>query len=94
MNGGVGVVGNPLYQACVEAFFYTNETNGYRPGETTTVSLGTGRYIAPAKQMPSWIGSWLEWVLGELLESPGEQQTEITWRHFVKEQPDQQKMIF
>jgi patatin-like phospholipase/acyl hydrolase len=94
VDGGVGVVGNPVYQACVEAFFYTNDTNRYKPGETTTVSLGTGRYIAPTKQMPSWIGTWLEWVLGELLESPGEQQTEITWRHFVKEQPDQQKMNF
>ena len=31
---------------------------------------------------PSWIWSWLQWVLGQLLESPGEQQTEITWRHF------------
>ena len=93
VDGGVGVAGNPVYQACVEAFFYTNDTNGYKPGETTTVSLGTGRSIVP-KRMPTWIGSWLEWVLGELLESPGEQQTEITWRHFVKEPPADQKMTF
>jgi patatin-like phospholipase/acyl hydrolase len=93
VDGGVGVMGNPVYQACVEAFFYTNGTNEYKPGETTTVSLGTGRSIVP-KRMPSWIGSWLEWVLGELLESPGEQQTEITWRHFVKEPPADQKMTF
>jgi patatin-like phospholipase/acyl hydrolase len=93
VDGGVGVAGNPVYQACVEAFFYTNATNGYKPGETTTVSLGTGRSIVP-KRMPTWIGSWLEWVLGELLESPGEQQTEITWRHFVREQPADQKMTF
>ena len=93
VDGGVGVVGNPVYQACVEAFFYTNGTNEYKPGETTTVSLGTGRSIVP-KRVPSWIGAWLEWVLGELLESPGEQQTEITWRHFVKEPEAEQKMIF
>ena len=31
VDGGVGVAGNPVYQACVEAFFYTDE-NGYKPG--------------------------------------------------------------
>ena len=77
VDGGVGVTGNPVYQACVEAFYYTS---GYSPDETVAVSLGTGRFIP--KQQPGWIWSWLEWVLGQLLESPGEQQTEITWRHF------------
>ncbi len=33
-------------------------------------------------------------MLGELLESPGEQQTEITWRHFVKLPPKPKKMNF
>jgi len=93
VDGGVGVAGNPVYQACVEAFFYTDTANGYEPAETTTVSLGTGRSIAP-KRRPTWIGSWLQWVLGELLESPGEQQTEITWRHFVEEREGGQKMTF
>lgn len=77
IDGGVGVVGNPVYQACVEAFDYND---GYLAEETTTVSLGTGRHV-PTRR-PSWILSWLRWVLGELLESPGEQQTEITRRHF------------
>ena len=93
VDGGVGVTANPVYQACVEAFFYTDDTNGYEPGETTTVSLGTGRFILP-KQRPTWIWRWLKWVLGELLESPGEQQTEITWRHFVNDKPDPEKMSF
>jgi len=93
VDGGVGVAGNPVYQACVEAFYYTDDANGYEPGETTTVSMGTGRSIVP-KQHPTWIWSWLQWVLGELLESPGEQQTEIAWRHFVEEQPKDQKMTF
>ena len=93
VDGGVGIVGNPVYQSCVEAFFYTDGTNGYEPGETTTVSLGTGRSITPKRQ-PTWIWSWLQWVLGELLESPGEQQTEITWRHFVRQPSEPQKMIF
>ena len=74
VDGGVGVAGNPVYQACVEAFFYTDGSNVYRPGETTMVLLGTGRSITPRRR-PTWIGSWLGWVLSELLESPGEQQT-------------------
>lgn len=77
VDGGVGIAGNPVYQACVEAFYYSV---GYKPEETTTVSLGTGRYVK--KVTPTWIYPWLEWTLGELLESPAEQQTEITWRQF------------
>jgi patatin-like phospholipase/acyl hydrolase len=77
VDGGVGVTGNPVYQACIEAFDYTSD---YKPEETITVSLGTGRF--KNRKEPKWIGAWLEWVLAELLESPGEQQTEITQRHF------------
>ncbi len=77
VDGGVGVTGNPVYQACVEAFYYTS---GYNPEDTITVSLGTGRFIS--RKQPGCIWSWLKWVLGQLLESPGEQQTEVTWRQF------------
>jgi len=77
VDGAVGVTGNPVYQACIEAFDYTPD---YTPEETITVSLGTGRF--KNRKEPKWIGRWLEWVMAELLESPGEQQTEITQRHF------------
>jgi uncharacterized protein len=77
VDGGVGVAGNPVYQACVEAFYYSE---GYEPEETITVSMGTGRFLG--KELPTWIWPWLQWILDELLESPGEQQTEIVWRHF------------
>lgn len=77
VDGAVGVTGNPVYQACIEAFEYTP---GYAPAETLTVSLGTGRF--KRRREPRWIGAWLEWVLAELLESPGEQQTEFTSKHF------------
>jgi uncharacterized protein len=77
VDGGVGVAGNPVYQACVEAFYYSS---GYQPEATTTISLGTGKYSN--KVRPTWIYPWLTWLLGELLESPAEQQTEITWRQF------------
>jgi hypothetical protein len=77
VDGGIGVAGNPVYQACVEAFFYTQR---YHPKGTTIVSLGTGRF--PARGTPRWLWPWLEWVIGELLRSPGEQQTELVRRHF------------
>lgn len=77
VDGAVGVTGNPVYQACIEAFEYTPDFN---PAETITVSLGTGKF--KNRKEPTWIGGWLEWILEELLESPGEQQTEFTWRHF------------
>ncbi len=77
VDGGVGVTGNPVYQACIEAFEYTPD---YNPEDTITVSLGTGKF--KNRKKPRWIGSWLEWILNELLESPGEQQTEITQRQF------------
>src|SRR5215472_6004548 len=77
VDGGVGVTGNPVYQACVEAFFFTNR---YSVGDTLTVSLGTGRYVQ--KQLPTWLLPWFKWSLAQLLDSPGEQQTELVNRHF------------
>lgn len=77
VDGGVGVAGNPVYQACVEAFEYTGS---YRPAETIVVSLGTGRFVD--RPRPTWLWSWVEWVLGEMFRSPGEQQTELVVRHY------------
>ncbi|HET7646911.1 MAG TPA: patatin-like phospholipase family protein [Candidatus Limnocylindria bacterium] len=77
VDGGVGVAGNPVYQACVEAFEYTDR---YLPAETVVVSLGTGRVLQ--RDRPTWLGSWLGWLLSELLRSPAEQQTELVHRHY------------
>lgn len=77
IDGGAGVTGNPVYQACVEAFHYTD---GYAPAATTVVSLGTGQFLR--RERPTWIWPWLSWLLGELLRSPGEQQTELVQRHY------------
>ena len=76
VDGGVGVAGNPVYQACVEAFEYS----AYPPAETIVVSLGTGRFLD--RRRPTWLWSWVEWVLGEMFRSPGEQQTELVQRHY------------
>ena len=77
VDGGIGVAGNPVYQACVEAFLYTD---AYRPEETIVVSLGTGR--SPHRSRPTWLWPWLGWLLSELLRSPAEQQTELVHRHW------------
>ena len=77
VDGGTGVAGNPVYQACVEAFEYTND---YRPDDTIVVSLGTGRFLD--RRRPTWLWPWVQWVLSELLRSPGEQQTELVERHY------------
>ena len=77
IDGGIGVAGNPVYQACVEAFDYTDR---YEPSSTLVVSLGTGRF--PERARPSWLWPWLGWLLSELLRSPAEQQTELVQRHW------------
>lgn len=78
-DGGVGIAGNPVYQACVEAFYYNDK---YSPDDLIIISLGTGRFESTFK--PGWIFAWLGWLLKELLHSTGEQQTEIVQRHFPK----------
>jgi len=76
VDGGAGVAGNPVYQACVEAFEYSD----YEAPKTIVVSLGTGRFLD--RRRPTWLWSWVEWVLGEMFRSPGEQQTELVQRHY------------
>jgi patatin-like phospholipase/acyl hydrolase len=76
VDGGVGVAGNPVYQACVEAFVYSQ---GYAEDNTLIVSLGTGRYL---QRKPTWLLKWLTWSVDQLLESPGEQQTALVNRHY------------
>jgi uncharacterized protein len=77
IDGGTGVAGNPAYQACVEAFHYTD---AYDPSSTLIVSLGTGRHLR--RERPTWLWPWLGWLLSELLRSPAEQQTELVHRHY------------
>jgi uncharacterized protein len=77
VDGGVGVTGNPVYQACVEAFYYDEFT----PGDTRVVSLGTGFYPVDG-QKPNGMLGWLTWTVGALLDAPEDQQTELVNRHF------------
>jgi len=77
VDGGVGVTGNPVYQACVEAFYYDDFT----AAETRVISLGTG-FFPVGNQVPSGILGWLDWTVSALLDAPEEQQTELVNRHF------------
>jgi uncharacterized protein len=77
IDGGIGVAGNPVYQACVEAFDYTH---AYERSDTLVVSLGTGKLLR--RERPAWLWPWLGWLLAELLRSPAEQQTELVHRHY------------
>lgn len=74
VDGGVGTSGNPVYQACVEAGYYTEEEN-YPPDKTFVLSLGTGTY--EDYSMPRWWGDWVKWSLFTSLSSPVEQQTKM-----------------
>jgi predicted acylesterase/phospholipase RssA len=77
VDGGVGVTGNPVYQACVEAFEYDDFT----PAGTRVVSLGTGSFPADGKS-PSGLLGWLNWTVDALLDAPEDQQTELVDRHY------------
>jgi patatin-like phospholipase/acyl hydrolase len=77
VDGGAGVTGNPVYQACVEAFYYDDFT----PADTRVVSLGTGFFPTGAKTPQGLIG-WLEWSVTALLDAPEDQQVELVNRHW------------
>jgi|SRR5579862_9603045 len=77
VDGGVGVAGNPVYQACVEAFQFDN----FPPADTLVVSLGTG-FFKPDGTVPSGFLGWLKWTVAALLDAPEEQQPELVNRHY------------
>jgi patatin-like phospholipase/acyl hydrolase len=77
VDGGVGVTGNPVYQACVEAFYYDQ----FDPADTLVVSLGTG-YFPPGNKVPVGLLGWLQWTVDALLDAPEGQQTQLVNRHF------------
>jgi uncharacterized protein len=77
-DGGTGIAGNPVYQACVEAFYYDDFT----PADTMVISLGTGYYPDREANPPSGLLNALTWTIDSLLDSPEDQQTQIVRRHF------------
>lgn len=80
VDGGVGVAGNPCYQAAVEALFYSGDR--FLPGETRMLSFGTGRLPHAIDARKANILDWGLWVLEEMLEDSSDWQTYITWREY------------
>jgi hypothetical protein len=78
VDGGVGVAGNPCYQATVEALQFG--AGRYQPGDVRLLSFGTGRTPHQIDAPRANIVQWLGWVLSEVLEDSGDWQTYIT-RH-------------
>ncbi len=76
VDGGVGVAGNPCYQAAVEAIHYS--AGAYPPGDTRLLSFGTGSSLHPVNPHRASFLQWAEWVLIEMLEDAAEWQTFIT----------------
>ncbi|HXR75159.1 MAG TPA: patatin-like phospholipase family protein [Bryobacteraceae bacterium] len=77
-DGGTGVTGNPVYQACVEAFEYDDFT----PADTRVISLGTGFHPGATVNPPEGLLATLSWTIDSLTSAPEDQQTEIVQRHY------------
>jgi hypothetical protein len=77
VDGGVGVTGNPVYQACVEALYY----DSFTLQDTRVISLGTG-FFPHTDKTPWGLLGWLNWTVDALIDAPEDQQTELVNRHF------------
>jgi hypothetical protein len=83
LDGGVGSYGNPCYQAAYELSFCL----GWKPEETTLISLGTGRdpeAAHPENFTRYWPWNWLDPVLDAFLSSANDQQVRIVETFFKK----------
>jgi predicted acylesterase/phospholipase RssA len=83
IDGGVGSYANPCYLAAYELSFCL----GWKPEETTLLSLGTGRSpnaIRPGEpdRIAAW--DWLEPVLDAFLTSASDQQVRLVDTFFNK----------
>ena len=75
-DGGAGTTANPVYEACVEAFYYDT----FVPEETLVVSLGTG-YFPGTNDPPNGLLATITWATTSLIDSGEGQQLEIVRRH-------------
>lgn len=77
VDGGLGVVGNPVLQACIEAFEFGDGL--YDPADTVVVSLGTG--LTPNPRQPKGnLVSKVRWIIDVSLDAPRHQQLEMVSR--------------
>jgi hypothetical protein len=76
VDGGVGAYANPCYLAAYELLFCL----GWKPAETTLISLGTGRSphaFDPKRASRLWAWEWIEPLVGAFLQSADDQQVHL-----------------
>ena len=81
VDGGVGAYSNPCYVAAYEALFCL----GWKPSDTTLISLGTGREphsLKPGDADRLWTWEWIAPVLGAFLQSADDQQVHLVSTFF------------
>lgn len=74
VDGGVGVFGNPVYQAALESLYY------YRWNDVEVYSVGTGIFnnkISEERIKKLNLFDWVRYIIGEALQDAQEQQTAI-----------------
>lgn len=83
VDGGVGSYANPCYLAAYELEFCL----GWKPEETTLISLGTGRspnVVKPGEPARFEAWEWLDPVLDAFLSSASDQQVRLVDTFFKK----------
>jgi hypothetical protein len=81
IDGGVGAYSNPCYVAAYE----TRECLNWDPGETTLISIGTGRspyHFDPRKTSKLWAWDWIGKTTDVFLQSAYDQQVHLVETHF------------
>ncbi len=82
VDGGVGSYANPCYLAAYELTYCL----GWKPEETTLISLGTGRspdVVQPGQPERFWPWNWLDPVLDAFLSSANDQQVRLVQAFFT-----------
>lgn len=80
-DGGVGSYANPCYLAAYELSFCL----GWKPEETTLISLGTGRTpdaLQPGQPNHLWAWDWLDPMVDAFLSSASDQQVRLVETFF------------
>lgn len=76
VDGGVGAYANPCYLAAYEFLFCL----GWKPSETTLISLGTGRSprrFQPGQANRLWAWQWIEPMITAFMQSADDQQIHL-----------------
>jgi patatin-like phospholipase/acyl hydrolase len=76
VDGGVGAYANPCYLAAYELLFCL----GWKPAETTLISLGAGKspsHFNPKQAKRMWAWEWIEPMISAFTQSADDQQVHL-----------------